>query len=89
VQGHPSIEEELDPRVESAARWAFDRNEPAGQGTATLPASDWLFVPFGTVKSVLGVIGIQFREPGREVQPHTGQHVALAEPFLAACTPLD
>lgn len=32
---------------------------------------------------------LAYPEPTVQVQPHTGQHVALAEPFLAACTPLD
>lgn len=83
VQGHPSIEEEMDPRVESAARWAFDRNEPAGQGTATLPASDWLFVPFGTAKAVLGVIGIQFIGAGRVLDPETKRLLAAVEDQVA------
>jgi two-component system sensor histidine kinase KdpD len=83
VQGHPAIEEELDPRVESAARWAFDRNEAAGLGTGTLPTSDWLFVPFGTVNAVLGVIGIQFIEPGRALDPETKRLLAAVEDQVA------
>ena len=35
----------LDPRAAAAARWAFDKNEPAGAGTPTLPTSQWMFAP--------------------------------------------
>ncbi|PZO77904.1 MAG: two-component sensor histidine kinase [Mesorhizobium amorphae] len=68
VQGHPTIEEDLDARALGAARWAFEKNEPAGTGTATLPTSDWLFVPLATSKP-LGVLGVQFRDPKRPLDP--------------------
>ncbi len=64
VQGYPSIEEELDPRAAAAARWAFEKNEPAGAGTPTLPTSEWMFVPLRTA-APLGVVGLQFKEPRR------------------------
>lgn len=64
VQGHPSIDE-LDARAEGAARWAFEKNEPAGAGTTTLPTSEWLFVPLSTARTVLGVIGVQFLDSER------------------------
>ncbi len=43
---------------EAAARWAFDHNQPAGRGSDTLTASEWLFYPVGKVDKVLGVFGL-------------------------------
>lgn len=46
------------PIDQTAADWAFDRNEPAGRDTATLTASDWQFHPLSTSLGVLAVLGI-------------------------------
>jgi two-component system sensor histidine kinase KdpD len=43
---------------DAAARWAFDNNKPAGQGSDTLTASEWLFYPIGTTGRVLAVFGL-------------------------------
>jgi two-component system sensor histidine kinase KdpD len=43
----------------AAARWAADHNQPAGRGSGTLTASDWMFQPLsagGTVRAVLGLV---------------------------------
>ncbi|TCT04261.1 sensor histidine kinase [Aquabacter spiritensis] len=82
VQGHPSIEE-LDARAEGAARWAFERNAPAGAGTATLPTSDWLFVPLATGDRPLGVIGVRFADPGRSLDPETRRLLLAVEDQVA------
>ena len=42
----------------AAARWTFDHNHPAGRGSDTLTASEWLFYPVGTAGKVLGVFGL-------------------------------
>ncbi|MCZ8315722.1 sensor histidine kinase KdpD [Phreatobacter sp.] len=81
VQGHPSIEE-LDAKAEGAARWAFERNEPAGAGTTTLPTSDWLFVPLATARRILGVIGVQFRE-AQGLDPETKRLLLAVEDQVA------
>ncbi|MDH7795076.1 MULTISPECIES: sensor histidine kinase KdpD [unclassified Beijerinckia] len=83
VQGHPSIEEDLDPRVEMAARWAFEKNEPAGAGTGTLPASEWLFVPLATATASLGVIGVLFRDPRRFNDPEMRRLLLAVEDQIA------
>lgn len=63
--GHGS-EKEL-----SVARWVFDRGQPAGLGTATLPASEMLYVPMDVSGHRLGVIGVRpdpadrFADPGQ------------------------
>jgi two-component system sensor histidine kinase KdpD len=42
-----------------AAEWAFAKGEVAGHGSATLPASAWLFLPFKTKEGrVIGLLGV-------------------------------
>lgn len=82
VQGHPTIED-LDARAEGAARWAFEKNEPAGAGTATLPMSEWLFVPLATAGTTLGVIGVRFRDRLRGLDPETRRLLVAVEDQVA------
>ena len=42
----------------AAARWCFDNNMPAGRGSDTLNAAEWLFYPVGTADKVLAVFGL-------------------------------
>ena len=61
-------ESSLDAVAHAAADWAFDRNQPAGRGSDTLPAADWLFVPIasgGTARTVLGLGRDDSRDPVR------------------------
>jgi two-component system sensor histidine kinase KdpD len=82
VQGYPAIDE-LDAKAEGAARWAFEKNEPAGAGTTTLPTSEWLFVPLATARAPLGVIGVQFRERGAGLDPETKRLLFAVEDQVA------
>ncbi|MDE1570048.1 sensor histidine kinase [Aquabacter sp. P-9] len=82
VQGHPSIED-LDARCEAAARWAFEHNAPAGSGTATLPMSEWLFVPLATGERTLGVIGVRFKDRTRSLDPETRRLLLAVEDQVA------
>lgn len=50
--------EALDLASMSAARWAAERDEPSGAGTATLPTVAWLFVPLRTPRDRVGVVGV-------------------------------
>ncbi|SON54376.1 Sensor protein KdpD [Hartmannibacter diazotrophicus] len=54
--------DELDARGHGAALWAFEHGEPAGRATATLPSSDWVFVPLRTAHGTHGVLGITFED---------------------------
>jgi two-component system sensor histidine kinase KdpD len=45
------------------AQWAFDHAEPAGNGTATLPASAWLYVPLQAPMRTRGVVAIAPANP--------------------------
>ncbi len=51
--------DELSPGDMAAARWAWERGEPAGFGTGTLPNAAWIFRPLQGVKSRAGVVGVE------------------------------
>lgn len=51
-------EDRLEAIELAAARWAFDHNTPAGRGSDTLTASEWLFQPIVAGGQVLGVMGL-------------------------------
>ena len=44
----------------AAARWAFERKEPAGSGTGTLPSSRYQFRPITGSQGVSGVYGLRW-----------------------------
>lgn len=52
-------EDRLDTASLSAARWAFERGEPAGARTGTLPSVPWLFLPLRGQQRNVGVLGIE------------------------------
>lgn len=43
----------------AAARWAWEKGEPAGAGTGTLPNAAWTFRPLQGVKARAGVAGVE------------------------------
>jgi two-component system sensor histidine kinase KdpD len=49
----------LSPGDMAAARWAWEKGEPAGAGTGTLPNAGWTFRPLQGVKSRSGVVGVE------------------------------
>jgi two-component system sensor histidine kinase KdpD len=55
-------EDQIDDKAKIAADWAWEKGEPAGRGTGTLPSSDWLFLPLRTAERKLGALGIRFPE---------------------------
>jgi two-component system sensor histidine kinase KdpD len=50
---------DLSPGDMAAARWAWEKGEPAGHGTGTLPNAGWIFRPLQGVKSRAGVVGVE------------------------------
>lgn len=58
-------EDRLGDIERAAAQWVLDRGVPAGRGSATLPAADWLFHPLGTSSGVVAVLGLA-RDDGRD-----------------------
>lgn len=61
VGGFPP-EDRLDLRDQSAAQFVWDRGEPAGQGSDTLPTARWYFLPLIAGERRLGVLGIAFAD---------------------------
>ncbi|HEU4961543.1 MAG TPA: sensor histidine kinase KdpD [Sphingomonas sp.] len=57
-------EDRLAAIEQAAARWAFDNNKPAGRGSDTLTASEWLFYPLAAGGRTLGVIGLARADAG-------------------------
>lgn len=51
--------EALGSTAMAAARWAWERGEPAGHGTGTLPQTSWTFRPLEGVRGRAGVAGIE------------------------------
>lgn len=49
----------LDEIALTAARWAFDKKEPAGCMTGTLPNVPYLFMPIRSDQRMAGVVGIR------------------------------
>ncbi|VVT14709.1 Histidine kinase [Sphingomonas sp. EC-HK361] len=58
----------LDTMDTAAATWAFDTASPAGKGSGTLAASEWLFQPLKAGGHVLGVLGIARDNAGDPVR---------------------
>ncbi len=63
-----------------AARWAFQRGEPAGRRTPTLPNADLQFRPLVTASGTVGVIGFGTSEPEATITEDAERFlVALAD----------
>ncbi len=56
--GYPP-EDEVGDKDAAAAAWTWANGRPAGRGSTTLPAADWLFLPLKTARGPVGVLGVQ------------------------------
>ncbi|WP_242126516.1 sensor histidine kinase KdpD [Sphingobium sp. Sx8-8] len=66
-------EDRLEHIERAAAQWAMDNDQPAGRGSSTLTASDWLFHPLRTTRGrpgrgVLGVLGLAREDAGEPLR---------------------
>lgn len=52
----------------AAAQWVQDTGEPAGCGSGTLTASDWLFRPLRTGERILAVLGVARPDGGNPIR---------------------
>jgi len=83
VAGYPP-EDQLNARDRAAADWAWAHGEAAGRGSATLPTSEWLFLPLRTAHRAIGLLGVAFDRKGapnadeRRLLDTLGDQVALA-----------
>ncbi len=62
-------EDRIETMEQAAAQWALDRGLPAGRGSDTLTASDWLFYPLKTSERTLAVIGLARDDARDTVRP--------------------
>ncbi|MDE2302660.1 MAG: sensor histidine kinase KdpD [Sphingomonadales bacterium] len=62
-------EDSLQTLEHAAARWAFDHNLPAGRGSDTLTASEWLFHPIAAGGKVRAVVGLARPEAPAPLRP--------------------
>ncbi len=62
-------EDTLDAADLAAATWAFDNERPAGRGADTLPGARRLFLPMGTGRGRVGVIGLDADGGGPILSP--------------------
>ncbi|HEV2651049.1 MAG TPA: DUF4118 domain-containing protein, partial [Rhizomicrobium sp.] len=56
--GYPP-EDELDSQDLAAAVWSWDKGQPAGRNSETLPGAKRLFLPMRTGSGLVGIIGLQ------------------------------
>jgi two-component system, OmpR family, sensor histidine kinase KdpD len=61
--GYPP-EDALDEPDLAAAKWAWEKNRPAGRDSDALPGAKWLFQPMRTSRGPIGIVGICRDEPG-------------------------
>jgi two-component system sensor histidine kinase KdpD len=61
VGGFPP-EDSLEIRDQSAAQYCWDKGEPAGRGSDTLPTAHWFCLPLATGTQKLGVLGIAYED---------------------------
>jgi two-component system, OmpR family, sensor histidine kinase KdpD len=52
----------LSEKEQSVAAWAFGHRQPAGRGTATLPASEGLHLPLMAGERAVGVLSLRFKD---------------------------
>jgi two-component system sensor histidine kinase KdpD len=68
VRAANPAEDRLDTIELAAVSWVLERGLPAGRGSDTLTASDWLFYPLRSTSETLAAIGMS-REDGSEPVP--------------------
>ncbi len=61
--GYPP-EDTLDEADLAAAKWAWEKNRPAGRDSDALPGAKWLFLPMRTGRGAIGILGIRRDESG-------------------------
>ena len=82
--GYPP-EDRLNDRSNAAAEWAWSHGQPAGLGSTTLPAADWLFLPMSTARGPVGVLGVQMPKQNEPPSPEQTRLLeTLAEQAAAA-----
>ncbi|WPK02478.1 two-component system sensor histidine kinase KdpD [Pseudomonas putida] len=72
------------PQIDQAiAQWSFDKVEPAGYGTDTLPSSPVLYLPLSAPMRARGVLAVQPRDSNRLVEPEQRRLLETCASLLA------
>ena len=66
--GYPP-EDMLDDDDVAAAKWVWERGQPAGRGADTLPGGKWLFLPMRTGRGTVGVVGLDSEKQSAMLSP--------------------
>jgi two-component system sensor histidine kinase KdpD len=74
---------ELDIADVTAARWAFDKQEPAGRGTGTLPNSRFEFRPLTGPHGSLAVCGIEHTDARLDITAERALSAILDQTTIA------
>ena len=61
--GYPP-EDRLEEGDLAAAKWAWEKERPAGRDSDALPGAKWLFLPMRTGRGAVGILGISRDAPG-------------------------
>ena len=61
--------------VPGAAQWAYDKSQPAGAGTDTLPASEYLYLPLRAPMRTRGVLAIRAASRRTLLIPEQRRHL--------------
>ncbi|HLH51265.1 MAG TPA: sensor histidine kinase KdpD [Roseiarcus sp.] len=67
----------LDAGETGAAKWAFDKAEPAGWRTGTLPNVRFQFRPLATTRGAVGVCGVEPTDPAAPFSPEQERVLTL------------
>ncbi len=69
VEASSAAEFQFDMLDQAAARWSLDRGQPAGRGSGTLTASDWMFQPLAAGDKVRALVGLASPGGGEIIRP--------------------
>ncbi|HEY2816934.1 MAG TPA: two-component system sensor histidine kinase KdpD [Casimicrobiaceae bacterium] len=61
--------------LRTAAQWAYDKSQPAGAGTDTLPASEFLYLPLRAPMRTRGVLAIKAENRRTLLIPERRRHL--------------
>ncbi len=78
VRGAHPTDAEVGAAERATATWVWQHNRPAGRDTETLPGSQWLHVPLGTVRGAVGVLALDVARLG---EPLALEQRQLVESF--------
>ncbi|MEP7285488.1 MAG: sensor histidine kinase KdpD [Chloroflexota bacterium] len=76
---HPASTLTLDDKELSVAHWSFERGQPAGRFTDTLPTSTVQYLPLVTSGGVTGVMGVRLHHD----EPPSADQEALLQTFAS------